>query len=905
MTHLTGSNINPPKQIFVSSTPEESAILGQNKAKPMGTDDEKSNQVATQLLSPHNQNTFSPVSPIKQVTRNSLNNNSVPKPLVHGSIDPKGASRASILLSPKKKSAAEMNKTCKQTPLHLAAQAGQEEEVRHLLQKDKTLINARDLSGKTPLFLAVLQGHRNIVQLLLQQGADGTISSEEQETVLHAAAFYGHTLILQDLLQDPSIQKCIHSKDSDGKIPLHKAVFGDPKPDIVQLLLDQGSDPNATNAYGYTPLHWACMHGHVQSLDILLKKGARLDMANANHDLPLDLAIRWGKDEIFHSLMKTTQRLPEEDRLEKIPDDIEGYYFASLIKTQKEQLFEEQIIYLLRLGDFYIQKQELIKAAKIFNGALAVLQKHKINPLIENYLFNRLAQLEARFLESFGLKASMRPIIERRAQLKKIRETLWNNKGDIQETLAHLTQEYKGLLKTLIVGIQSLLGAPPVKWACIGLGSMSRGEMSPYSDLEFAFLLEKNTEEAFKYFRTLSQILELRIINLGETCFPIFAYVDPFHPSLTPGGFSLDTGGNTPLGVADFYELIGTPQQLAQFEEIQWMERNIILSNAMSTVCRIAGDEELFSQYNQEKIKVLDKKQSSKKTNREELAFRLLQGHLDEFRPNLSQEKEKIRAFGIKKELYRPFQEGLSCLALYYNLQENNTFARINELHKLQVFSAKGAENLKKAIARVLSLRFEAHHFYQEEQEYLCHPEEGKPLDPSLLYVNPTHLEALHAIYRILLPFHKSMEAFFRTKDKKTLKSDFYEEGPAVQAQVFEKTLQYQKAQEAYQQAVALDPNDVEALLYLGKINNTLGNSQEALERAQQALKIAIQKYGEEHPDVATCLNNLGSAWKALGDAKKAITYYERALAIDEKIYGKDHPTVAICLNNLGSAWEI
>ncbi len=95
--------------------------------------------------------------------------------------------------------------------------------------------------------------------------------------------------------------------------------------------------------------------------------------------------------------------------------------------------------------------------------------------------------------------------------------------------------------------------------------------------------------------------------------FPIFAYVDPFHPSLTPGGFSLDTGGNTPLGVADFYELIGTPQQLAQFEEIQWMERNIILSNAMSTVCWIAGDEKLLSQYNQEKTKVLDKKQSQLK----------------------------------------------------------------------------------------------------------------------------------------------------------------------------------------------------------------------------------------------------------------------------------------------------
>ena len=85
--------------------------------------------------------------------------------------------------------------------------------------------------------------------------------------------------------------------------------------------------------------------------------------------------------------------------------------------------------------------------------------------------------------------------------------------------------------------------------------------------------------------------------------------------------------------------------------------------------------------------------------------MRLLAEHLREFAPNLSQTKEQDNAFGIKKELYRPFQEILSSLALFYQLKARNTFERIDELVEKEVFSAKGAENLKQALRKVLALR--------------------------------------------------------------------------------------------------------------------------------------------------------------------------------------------------------
>ena len=58
----------------------------------------------------------------------------------------------------------------KQTLLHIAAQAGQEENVKILLQKEAH-INAQDLSQRTPLLLAAIGGHRSTVSLLLQKNA--------------------------------------------------------------------------------------------------------------------------------------------------------------------------------------------------------------------------------------------------------------------------------------------------------------------------------------------------------------------------------------------------------------------------------------------------------------------------------------------------------------------------------------------------------------------------------------------------------------------------------------------------------------------------------------------------------------------------------------------------------------
>ena len=92
--------------------------------------------------------------------------------------------------------------------------------------------------------------------------------------------------------------------------------------------------------------------------------------------------------------------------------------------------------------------------------------------------------------------------------------------------------------------IYPALGKPSFNFAVIALGSLARNEMSPYSDLEFAILVDNTSERSLHYIRRLVQWLELKVINLGETEIEVLdkGRLSPIKP-----GLNFDKGGNTPL----------------------------------------------------------------------------------------------------------------------------------------------------------------------------------------------------------------------------------------------------------------------------------------------------------------------------------------------------------------------
>ncbi|MEL6438977.1 MAG: tetratricopeptide repeat protein, partial [Cyanobacteria bacterium J06621_8] len=59
------------------------------------------------------------------------------------------------------------------------------------------------------------------------------------------------------------------------------------------------------------------------------------------------------------------------------------------------------------------------------------------------------------------------------------------------------------------------------------------------------------------------------------------------------------------------------------------------------------------------------------------------------------------------------------------------------------------------------------------------------------------------------------------------------------------------------------------------------------------------QLLGEQHPDLATSLNNLAALYDSQERYESADPLYQKALAILEATLGEDHPNTKACRDNL------
>ena len=76
----------------------------------------------------------------------------------------------------------------------------------------------------------------------------------------------------------------------------------------------------------------------------------------------------------------------------------------------------------------------------------------------------------------------------------------------------------------------------------------------------------------------------------------------------------------------------------------------------------------------------------------------------------------------------------------------------------------------------------------------------------------------------------------------------------------------------------------------------------EAKHWQQACLNMAEERFGCDHPDTATSLNNLAALYRSMGRYTEADPLYARSLEIREAQLGPDHPDTALSLNNLSRA---
>jgi len=158
----------------------------------------------------------------------------------------------------------------------------------------KPFIYDKNSDGQTKLMTIASHGHAQIIQILLNEGADVNARDNNGRTALMLAAAQGHIEAVQLLI---AAQAGINFKDRFGRTALMYAAadfdrtgrypsadylqdLHDRKKEVIKILLAAGANVNERTNAGNTALMYPASSGDVEIASILIDAGADVDIQN-------------------------------------------------------------------------------------------------------------------------------------------------------------------------------------------------------------------------------------------------------------------------------------------------------------------------------------------------------------------------------------------------------------------------------------------------------------------------------------------------------------------------------------------------------------------------------------------------------------------------------------------------
>ncbi|QMV46176.1 hypothetical protein HC358_03815 [Wolbachia pipientis] len=221
------------------------------------------------------------------------------------------------------------------TLLHYASQNDHLEVVEYLIEKGASL-RAKNKDGETPLDLAVQKNYIGIIEFLkktqldldkellavangddlnrvkdlVSQGASLEAKDNSNNTPLHNACNNGHVKVVEYLVEEGASLK---AKNKDGEAPLHVAVQHDGTFEVIEFILSRDlSGINDITNNGRTPLHLAIQGNKLNTVELLLRKGASIAVKDKNGKTPLDLAKQEDYTNIIEMIEEVQSGLDEK-----------------------------------------------------------------------------------------------------------------------------------------------------------------------------------------------------------------------------------------------------------------------------------------------------------------------------------------------------------------------------------------------------------------------------------------------------------------------------------------------------------------------------------------------------------------------------------------------------------------
>lgn len=173
-------------------------------------------------------------------------------------------------------------------PIVEAAKSGDLQTVKKILAQDPSKLNATDEEHYTPLHWACMRAHWDVVNFLIDKGADLNIIGGDGGAPLNWAAHHDNVEIIKRMVGKGA---SLNVQNQWGMTELHTAIWRG-NIHVVEYLLDQDSDPMIKTEEGWTAMHYAYRSGHDNIIELLRNRGLPFDVQDNTGRYPQHLYFK-------------------------------------------------------------------------------------------------------------------------------------------------------------------------------------------------------------------------------------------------------------------------------------------------------------------------------------------------------------------------------------------------------------------------------------------------------------------------------------------------------------------------------------------------------------------------------------------------------------------------------------
>ena len=343
-------------------------------------------------------------------------------------------------------------------------------------------------------------------------------------------------------------------------------------------------------------------------------------------------------------------------------------------------------------------------------------------------------------------KLSLLPPIQNQTKESEIFEKECEKISFVKNLQDEITTDYKNIMADLAKLCHDIMGKSPCNFAVVGMGSLARKEITPYSDFEHILLLQnavfhdlpkRERAKIIDYFKWFSVIFQTVLINLRETIIPSLAIPSlnskennwSFHDNFTTRGVSFDGmmphACKSPLGRQEptkdkpfKTELIKPVEEMLDYlNSEENLKNGYHLADVLTKTCFVYGNQDIYNLFEDGVYKHLDEeyenvmkvieegKHADHNYGKMQVKSQIV-NDLKEYATRSTLFKIFLnKPLNIKKIVYRSTTLFIAELGRICNIHTSSCFDIIEELAERNVLSRYAKHKLMYAVAVACEIR--------------------------------------------------------------------------------------------------------------------------------------------------------------------------------------------------------